>query len=93
MTERNRDDLLAFVEKPIRMYEKTYECDVELDITLLDECFSRAETSLQKQFSSFQAPNGYDPSPFKMAGTMCFWIRKLKPARTKNNDFEKSLVY
>lgn len=88
----NENDLLNFIRKPIERYETMFHCKTQVDISLLDECFCRVNVSLRKQFQLFQAPEGYLLSPFKMAGVICFWIRKLKPIRALNNVAENSVV-
>lgn len=63
----------------IARYEKVMACTVLVNIPVLDESFSRVEDSLRKSFKSYEAPQGYEPSVFKIAGVICFWLRKLKP--------------
>lgn len=79
MSKGREADILGFVEKPIRLYEDIRGCTVKVDITILDECFCKVEDSLEQDFRSHEAPEGYARSPFKMAGVICFWLRKLKP--------------
>lgn len=70
--------LKAFVEKPIEVYESIIHEVVVTDIHVLDECYTRCEKTLEKEFVQ------EDLSHFKFAGAICFWIRKLKPFKLKN---------
>lgn len=79
MSDERAEDILGFVRKPIELYETLRRCVIKVDLTILDECFCKVEDSLDKNFQSYEAPTGYAPSPFKMAGVICFWLRKLKP--------------
>ena len=96
MSKGREADILGFVEKPIRLYESLRGCSVRVDLTVLDECFCKVEDSLDRDFRSFEAPEGYEPSPFKMAGVLCFWLRKLKPfsvpEKTEENRFINETV-
>lgn len=87
-----KEDLLGFVEKPIKSYEDLFQCEISVDISVLDECFCKVEDSLQKNFSSFEAPQGYEPSLFKMAGVICFWLRKLKPLSVRGKEKDNRFV-
>lgn len=76
-----QDDLLKIVEKAIAFHEKSCTCTVIVDMYTLAECLEKTGESLGRDFPSSQAPGGYDLSPYKLAGILCFWIRKLKPFR------------
>jgi len=78
------EDLKDIVEKPIAAYERVFGCAVSAEMAILDECFSRYERSLDKDFPSSEAPQGYELSQFKVAGVICCWLRKLKPFSTQD---------
>lgn len=92
MSEGREADILGFVEKPIHLYESLRGCSIKVDITILDECFCKVEDSLDRDFRSFEAPEGYEPSPFKMAGVICFWLRKLKPFSVPDKPEESRFI-
>ena len=85
-------DILGIVQKPVEQYENTLGCRVQVHHAVLEECFCKIEESLNKNFKSHEAPNGYALSPFKMAGVICFWLRKLKPFSVPDNTEANRLV-
>lgn len=67
------DDVFAL---PVAIYEKQYDCKVTGRRYIVDECFVRIFESSRRDFP---ARDFYNISQYKMAGLLCFWIRKLKP--------------
>ena len=76
------EDLRGIIEKPMAAYEKTFGCAVKAELAILDECFCRVDVCIDKDFPSSEASEGYDLSQFKLAGVICYWLRKLKPFST-----------
>lgn len=68
------EQLIALVKHPIARFERLTAAKVVVDIADLDEAFRRIMKTLQEGF-----PPVKKPSALKVAGAMCFWIRKLKP--------------
>jgi hypothetical protein len=84
MEEINRkNEILEIVSAPIRRYMDQFKCTVSVELSILDECFVRVEETREKYFESSQG--SYNINTFKMAGIICFWIRKLKPFYVTNN--------
>jgi hypothetical protein len=81
-----KEDILGVVERPVTWIENVLGPEVEVDLSVLDECFARVDMSLQDCFRSHEAQGAYDPNVFKVAGVVCFWIRKLKPFRYVNEN-------
>jgi len=78
------EDLQGIVEKPIALYQSVFGCSVNAEMAILDECFCRFDVCIAKDFPSSEAPEGYDLSQFKVAGVICYWLRKLKPFSTED---------
>jgi hypothetical protein len=78
------EDLQGIVEKPITAYESVFSCTVSAELAILDECFCRVDRCIANDFPSSEAPEGYDLSQFKVAGVICYWLRKLKPFSTED---------
>lgn len=87
-----KEDLLRFVELPIKNYESVFHCTVSINLPVLDECFCRVEESLHKHFKSSEAPDGYEPNNFKVGGVICFWLRKLKPLTVPDAEKDNRFV-
>jgi len=66
-------------EKPAEQFERLYACGVTANEYILCECFQKIGESERRDFPARTMPVGYNISPFKMAGILCFWVRKLKP--------------
>ncbi len=79
---KNRDkDLLGVIERPVERFEKLFKVSVIVDLALLDECFIKEDETVTKAF-----PPVTDVNEFKQAGTICFWVRKLKPFRLERTE-------
>ncbi|MDE7371035.1 MAG: hypothetical protein K2N07_04715 [Desulfovibrio sp.] len=70
-------------QRPAKIYEEQYDCEVVGRTYIIDECFTRIFESERKDFP---ADRPYRVSPYKMAGILCFWIRKLKPFSVPENE-------
>lgn len=68
-------------EEVERIYSKMCRTKIYIDIDfiVLDETFSLIEKTFEEGF-----PPNTDPNPFKMAGAICYWIKRLHPFRVKN---------
>ena len=75
----NRGILKDIFEKPAEQFEKLYACRVTANEYILWECFQKIGESERRDFPARERPQGYNISPFKLAGIICFWVRKLKP--------------
>lgn len=63
-------------DQPAAMFEQQYKCEVHGRRYIIDECFMRIYASSCRDFP---AQTEYKINQFKMAGLLCFWVRKLKP--------------
>ena len=71
--------LQEIFEQPVKLFEDLYSCSVTANVYTLCECFQKIGESERRDFPARTMPAGYNISPFKMAGIICFWVRKLKP--------------
>lgn len=76
MTQTDFSSPEKIFERPAKIYETQYKCEVIGRTFIIDECFARIAESEKKDFP---ADHDYRISQYKMAGLLCFWIRKLKP--------------
>lgn len=74
--EYSESDLRSLVSPSVNRFESITGANVEVDLSIVDECFRRLEKTLGDGFTPVTEPN-----IFKLAGTLCFWFRKLKPFR------------
>lgn len=74
--EKITEQLTTWLMDALTRYEKQLNVKTDLDIGVLDECNTRIGITLGDGFR----PNE-KCSPEKIAGVMCFWLRKLKPLR------------
>lgn len=64
--------------KATEQFEQLFMCGVQIDTFILEEAIVRA---LKSQKTVYEANVVYNIDSFKMAGLLCFWLRKLKPFR------------
>lgn len=91
----SKADLFTILQDAVAKYEKKYSCSVVIYMPVLEECFRKVEISLRNLSVYFDAKSDYAPSNFKIAGIVCFWIRKLKPCyvpSTTNNLFVNEII-
>ncbi|MBF0211460.1 MAG: hypothetical protein HQK68_11325 [Desulfamplus sp.] len=78
-------DLLGMVERPISIVEQILNIDVVVNLVILDECFNRVDIILEQSYLN-DPKQSNELSEFKIGGTVCFWIKKLKPFRVSDDN-------
>lgn len=73
-------------------FEERFMCGVQIDTFIFEESIIRALKSQKTAYESSDAPNGYNIDSFKMAGLLCFWLRKLKPFTVVSGDMKEKRI-
>lgn len=93
MTNKNA---LGLVQDAVTEYEQEHSCTACINVPVLAECFDQVAYTLQLHFEHPSPGHCYTPTNFKIAGVICFWLRKLKPfsvsCSIKNNTFVNETI-